>query len=120
MVCQQVEVAVGQFFAIHLLDAVSQQTAVEADETALRQFANQGRNVLVLHVGVCVVFAACGGVGRIDIVGQEAQLLHCLAVLCMLLAVEDKTLGNAVIALLHQGLLHLVLYLFDGNTVVDV
>ena len=120
MVRQQVDVAVGQLLAVHALDTVGQQAAVEADEAALGQLADKRGDVLVLHVGVGVVFGACGGVGGVDIVGQEAQFLHRLAVLGVLLAVEDEALGHVVVAFLHEGHLDLVLDFLDGDAVVDV
>lgn len=36
MVCQLVDILISEFFAIHLLDAVSQQTAVQTDEVRFR------------------------------------------------------------------------------------
>ena len=120
MMCQQVEIAVGELLAIHLLDAVGQQAAVEADKVRLGQFADEGGDVLVLHVGVGVVLAARGGVGGVHVVGEEPQLLHRLAVFGVTLAVEHEALGHLVVALLHQSHLHLVLDLLDGDAVVDV
>ena len=61
MVLEQVDVAVGQFLAIHLLDLVAQEAAVEADESLLGQFADEGGDVLVLHVGVGVIFEPVAG-----------------------------------------------------------
>ena len=120
VVRQQVDIAVAHLFAVHLLDTVGEEAAVEADEAALRQLADEGGDIFVLHVGVGVELGTRGGIGGHHIVAQEAQLLHRLAVLGMLLAVEDEALGHVVVALLHQGYLHLVLYLLDGDAVMDV
>ena len=55
MVCQFVNVFVGQLLAVHLLDAVGQQAAVQADETRLGQFTDERGNVLVLHVRIGII-----------------------------------------------------------------
>lgn len=61
-----------------------------------------------------------GGVVSAHVVGEELQLLYCLAVLGVFLAVDDETLGNLVISLAHQGLLYFVLDVLDLNVVVNV
>ncbi len=120
VVRQQVDVAVAHLFAVHLFDSVGEQAAVEADEAALRQFADKGSDVLVFHVGVGVELGTCSGVGSHHIVAKEVQLFHRLAVLGVLLTVEDEALGHIVVALLHQRHLNLVLNLLDGDAIVDV
>ena len=120
MVVEVIEVLVGQFLAIHILDAIAEHTAVEADEARLGQFADERGDVLLLHVGVGVVFAAGGGVACVAVVDEELHLVLHLTILIVLLAIEDISLGHLVIALGHQGSLHLVLDLLHGDAVVDV
>ena len=120
VVGEEVDIAVGQLFAVHLFDAVGQQTAVQADEVALGKLADEGGDVLVLDIGVGIVFRTGGGIGGIDIVGEELEFFHGLAVLGVLLAIEYEVFGNGIITFLHKGHLDLVLYLLDGDAVVDV
>ena len=116
---EQAQVFVRQLLAVHLLDAVGQQTAVQADEVPLREFADQRGDVLVLDVGVGVVFRPRRGVLRVAVVDQEFEFLAVFAVLGVLLAVEHVALGHGEITLGHQGHLHLVLNLLDRHAVRD-
>ena len=52
VVCQQVDILISQFLVVHLLDTLSQQTTVQADEVRLGKLANQGSDILVLHIGI--------------------------------------------------------------------
>ena len=79
MAVEQTQVFVRQLLAVHLLDAVGQQTAVQADEVPLREFADQRGDVLVLDVGVGVVFRSRCRVLRIAVVDQEVELFAVLA-----------------------------------------
>jgi hypothetical protein len=53
----------------------------------------------------------------VDVVAQEVDLLADLAVLGVLLAVQDVVFGYGIILLRHQGGLHLVLDLLNGDAV---
>ena len=118
--CQFVDVLVSQLLAVHLLDAVRQQAAVQTDEVRLGQLAYQRGNVLVLHIGVGVILGARCGIHRLHVLRQERHLLQRLAVLGVLLAIEDERLGHPVEAFAHQCLFHLVLYVFHLDVVVHV
>lgn len=120
VVAQKVEVAVRELLAVHLLQTVGQQAAVQADEVLLGQLADERGDVLVLDVGVGVVLRARRGVRGVAVVGQEAQLLALLALLGVALAVEHVALRHGEVALGHEGHLHLVLNLLDGHAVGDV
>ena len=120
MVSQQVNISVGCLFAIEEFDAVGKETAVETDKVAFGKLADKGGNVFVLHVGVGVILATRRSVGGLDIVGEEFEFFHCLAVLGVLLTIEHEAFGDIVEALLHEGDLNLVLDLLDGNTVMDI
>ena len=52
MVVEQVEIAVGRFFAIHLFELVAEQTAVQTDKIAFGDFADEGGEVFVLDICV--------------------------------------------------------------------
>ena len=80
MVGEQVDIFLGGLLAIHLLDAVGEQTAVETDEIRLGQLAYEGGDILVLYIGVGVILRACGCIGSLAIVGEELQFFHRLAV----------------------------------------
>ena len=113
VVFQQAEVFVREFLAVHLLDAVGQQPAVEPDEVLFGQFADQRGDVLVLDVGVGIVFRTRRGVRGIAVVDQEFELFAVFAILGVLLAVEHVALGHGEIAFGHERHLDLVLYLLD-------
>ena len=115
MAVEQFEVTVGDFFAVHLLQPVGQQAAVETDEVLLGQLADERGDVLVLDVGVGVVFRAGGGVLGLAVVHQELQLVAHFAVFGMFLPVDDVGFGHLVVAFGHQRRLDLVLNLFDGR-----
>jgi len=119
MAVEQFEVTVGDFFAVHLLQPVGQQAAVETDEVLLGQLADERGDILVLDVGVGVVFRAGGGVLGLAVVHQELQLVAHFAVFGMFLPVDDVGFGHLVVAFGHQRRLDLVLNLFDGRAVRD-
>lgn len=66
---EQVQVFVRQFLAVHLLDAVGQQAAVQADEVCW-QLADQRGDVLIFDVGVGVVLRAGRRVRGVAVVDQ--------------------------------------------------
>ena len=120
VVGQLVDVFVGQLLSVHLLDAVGQQAAVQAYEVRLGQLADERGYVFVFHVGIGVVLRTGGRVDRLHVFREELHLLQRLAVLGVLLTVEDKRFGHAVVALAHQRFLHLILNILHGDVVVDV
>ena len=120
MVVEQIEIFVRQLLAVHLLDAVRQQTAVQTYEVLLRQLTDKRGDVLVLDVGIGVVLAARSGIRGIAIVDQELQLLAILTILSVLLAIEHIALGHGEVTLRHERDLHLILYLLDAHAVRDV
>ena len=120
VVVKLVNVFICQLLAIHFLDAVGKQTAVQAYEIRLGKFTDKGGYVLVLHIGVGVVLGTCGSIGSIAIVCKELQLFEHLAVFVVLLAVDDERLGNLVVAFLHQRGFHLVLNVLHLDVFMDV
>ena len=120
MVVELVEILVGEGFAIHLLDAVGEQTAVQTDEAGLGELADERGDVLVLHVGVGVVLRTRGGILCLHVVGEELHLLQRLAVLGVLLAVEHEALRHLVVALAHQCFLNLVLDVLHADALLNV
>ncbi len=54
VVVEQVDVLVCKVLAEHLLDAVGKQTTVQTDEVGLGKFADEGCDVFVFYVCVCV------------------------------------------------------------------
>ena len=61
------DVLVGEGLAVHLLDTVGKQPAVQADEVRLGQLADERSDVLVLHVGISVVLRTGGSVHRLTV-----------------------------------------------------
>ncbi len=116
---EQLDVAVRELLAVHLLQPVGEQPAVQPDETRLGQLADQGGDVLVLDVGVGVVLRSGGRVLRVAVVEQEVELVAHLAVFEVALAVEHERFGRAVVLLGHERRLHLVLYLLHGHVAAD-
>ena len=117
---QLVNVLVSQFLAIHLLDAVGQQTAVQTDEIRLRQLTNQRRDVLVLHVCICVILRTCRRVHTLTVIRQELQLRQRLTVFRVLLAIQHERLRHLVVTLSHQRLFHLVLNILHLDVILNV
>ena len=120
MVFQQAEVFVREFLAVHLLDAVGQQPAVEPDEVLFGQLADECGDVLVLDVGVGVVFRSRCRVLRVAVVDQKVELFAVLAVFGVFLAVEHVALGHGEVVFGHESHLDLVLDLLDAHAVGDV
>ena len=52
MVIEEVEIAIGCLFSVHLLEFVAEQAAVQSNEVAFGNFADEGGEVLVLDIGV--------------------------------------------------------------------
>ena len=74
----------------------------------------------MFHIGVGIVLGACSGIDGIAILGEELQLLERLAVLGVLLAIENERFGHSVVSLAHQGFLYLILDVFNLDVVADV
>ena len=116
---QQVQITVGYFFAVHIFQAVYQQAAVEADKIRFGEFAYQCGDILVLHIGVGIVFAAGSRIGSVAIIEKKFELVPYFPVFQMFLAIQHICLGNAVIMLCNQGDFHLVLDFFYICPVTD-
>ena len=119
MVIEKVKVAVGGLAAIHPLDAVAKETAVQTDEVTLGNFADEGGKVLVLHVGVGVELRSRGGVVGVAVVGKETEFGGRFAVLAVLVAVHNECLGGFEMVLGHQCHLHLVLNVLHTHAVAE-
>ena len=120
VVCKQVQIFVGKFLAVHSLDAVGKQTAVQTNETLLWKFANKGGNVLVFHVGIGVKLRAGGCILCVAVVCKEAHLLQYLAVFGVLVAINDEAFSHVVVSFLHQSLFYLVLDVLYFYVVVNL
>ena len=119
VVVEEVQVFVGQFFAVDVFDFVAEKAAVEADEIGLGQFADEGGDVLAFYVGIGIVLAACGGVGGVAVVDKEVEFLFYLTVFIVALSVQDVCFGNLIVTLRHKRDFHLVLDFLHGDAVVD-
>ena len=84
----------------------------------LRKFTDQGRDVLVLHVSVCVELTTLCGVGCLHVIHHEVQTALRVAILGVLMAIEHVCFRNLIISLCHQRNLHLVLDLLYGHIVM--
>ena len=120
MPVEQLDVTVGHLAAVHLFDPVAQQPAVQPDEVALGELADQRGDVLVLDVRVRVVLAARSRILGVAVVDQKGELVAYLAVLEMLLPIDDEGLGDAVVAVAHQRQLDLILDFLHARPLVDV
>ena len=105
-------------FGVHLVQLVLHSLPLDDAVGGLVHLALQVGHVLHRYVSVGVRFRGCGGV-----VVAVAVLVHIVDALLdeacfgVLLAIEDVRLGLVVVAVLHQGKLHAVLYLFHGEAV---
>ena len=117
MVVQHLDILVRQLLAVHLLEAVGEHAAVQADEIRFGQLADERSHVLVLHVGIGVELASCRGVRSIAVLHEELQLVAHLPILGMPLAIKHISLGYRVVTLGHERDLHLVLDLLDRDAV---
>ena len=70
---QQTHILVGHLLAVHLADAVAQQTAVKADKAFLGQLTYQSCDVLVFNVGVGVKLASLSSVRSLTIAHEELE-----------------------------------------------
>ena len=109
VVVEQVEVTICSLLAIHFFETVAEQTTVEADEVALGNFSDEGRQVLVFYIGVRIELRASSCIGGVAVVHQEAEFLQCLAIFSVLIAINDKCLCSGEEALSHESHFHLVL-----------
>ena len=116
---QQVHITVGYFFAVHIFQAVYQQAAVDADKIRFGEFAYQCGDILVLHIGVGIVFAAGSRIGSVAIIEKKFELVPYFPVFQMFLAIQHICLGNAVIMLCHQSYFHLILDFFHTGSITD-
>ena len=66
---------IGKEYGLDYWKRADEQAAVEAYEVRLGQLADEGCDVLVLHIGIGVVLRACGGVYRLSVLGEEHHLL---------------------------------------------
>ena len=115
---EQLHVTVAEFFAEHRFDTLGKQTTVETDEALLGQLADEGSDILMLHVGVGIEFRTFGCIGCLNIVHHEVQTTLRLAVLGVSLAIEDEGFGYLIVSLRHERHLHLVLDLLDRQLVM--
>ena len=120
MEVELVEILVGKGLAVHLLYALGEQTAVQTDKTALWQFADERRNILMLYIGIGIELRPCGRIVGIHIIGEELHLLHSLTVFGVFLTVNDETFCHFKVSLTHQCLLNLILDIFNGDVVMDI
>ena len=114
---EQAHVAVAQLFAEHLFDALGQQTTVETNEALLGQLADEGSDVLVLHVRVGIEFRTLCGIGCLDVVHHEVQTALRVAILGVLMTIQHVCFGYLIVSLCHQSNLHLILDLFYGSLI---
>ena len=120
MVRQLVDILISQLLAIHLLDTVCKQLAVETDKARFGKFTYQRSDILVLHIGIGIILGTRRSIGSFQIVGHKAHTLQRLAIFGMLLAIEHKRFGHLVVALRHERLLYLVLNILHLDIIVDI
>ena len=119
VVIQQLQITVGYLLAIHIFEAVRQQTTIQADEVRFGKLAYQSSHILIFHIGIGIILTAGGRIGSITIVQQETEFVAHLAVLQMLLPVKHKRLCHGIVVLGHQSHLYLILYIFHTGSVAD-
>ena len=75
MVVEQVEVTVSSFLAVHVFEAVAEQTAVQTNEIAFGKFTDEGSQVFVFYIGVCIKLRTASGICCVAVIHQETELL---------------------------------------------
>ena len=90
VVVQQLQITIGHLLAIHIFEAVRQQTTVQADEVRLGKLAYQSSHILVFHIGIGIILTTSSRVGGITIVQQETEFVTHFPVLQMLLPVKHE------------------------------
>ena len=119
MLFEQCHIFVRQLLAEHFLNAVGQHTAIQPDIVRLGQLADEGSDILPLHIGIRVILAACSRIAGVAVVHQEIQLVHRLAVFGMTIAIDHIVFSHLIIPLCHQCHLYLVLYLLHTDSVMN-
>ena len=118
--CELVDILIGEFFAVHLLDTVDKHATVQANKARLGKFADKCGNVFVLHVCICVKLRTGCSIRCFAIICQKLQLLESLAIFIVTLAIEHERLGDLIIILAHKSLFYLVLNILYSNTFIDI
>ena len=116
---EQLDILVGHFLAVHVFDFIAEHAAVKTYEVRFRQLADECCNILLLDVGVSVVLASCSRILCVAIVDEEVEFVFYFTIFVMTLAVKDIRLGDVIITLGHKSVFHLILNLFNRNSVVD-
>ena len=120
MVIEEVEIAIGCLFSVHLFELVAEQAAVQTDEIAFGNFADEGGQVFVLHIGVGIELRPGGGVVGVAIVDEETEFLCRFAICCVAVAIDNKRLGGIVVPFFHERHFHLVLNVLHIHSVAEM
>ena len=90
VVLEQSYILVRQFLAVHLLESVGKNAAVESDEVLLRKLADESGKILLLDVCICVILAAGSCILSLAILDEEVKVVANLAILAMSLTIEHE------------------------------
>ena len=90
VVLEQADVLVGKFLSIHLLHPVCEDASVESDEVLLRKLADEGGEVLLLDIGICIILAACCRILSLAVLDEEVKVIADFPVLTVSLAVKHE------------------------------
>ena len=117
MVLKEVDVTICQFFAIHLLNAVAEQTTIQTNKALFRKFANKCGDVLILYVSIRIVLRTCSRIRRVAVVDKETQFICCLTIVFMALAIKHKSFSHLVVMLSHKGNFYLILHILYAHAI---
>ena len=109
VVLEQSDVFVRHFLSIHLLHPVGKDTAVQSDEVLLWKLSDEGRQVLLVDVGVCIVLAAGSCVLGLAVLDEEVEVVADLTVFHVPLSVKHISLCYCKVLFCHEAYFDLVL-----------
>ena len=119
MLVEEAHIPIGELFAEHLFDALGEETAVETDESLLRQLTDKSSDVLMLHIRVRIKFRSLRRIGSLHIVHHEIETTLRVAVLGVLMAIKHICFSHLIITLRHKRDLHLVLDILNAHDVMN-
>ena len=117
MLVEHTYIFVGSLLTVKFFHSVGYHLTVQVDEVFLGKFAYQRGNVFLLHIGIGVEFAACGGIRGIAVADEKVEFVAGLASLGMLLTVKHIRFCHSKVFLCHKSCFYLVLNLFHTHTV---
>ena len=117
MVFEKIYVLFRQLFSVHFLYSVSEEIPVNLNKALFRKLTHQCSDVLLFNVGVGVELRSSSGVGCVNVIDQEIDLIRRLSILFVFLSVQDVVFCNGVPLVLHKRKLYSVLNVLDMHNI---